>query len=186
MFGRSKSSAVRGKEYATQKDFEQVFTESMSGLHLLAYLLTADKDKAEECFVAGLEDSISGNPVFREWARSWSRRSIIKRAISMLRPVPGAGNLPHEQPPSIRAANSDCLTLAGSVTSLPPFSRFVFVMAVLEGYSTVECALLLKSTRQSVMNASAAAIRYVTSHCPGTSETAGRLPTAWRAFFTAA
>lgn len=185
MFGRRKP-AVRGKEYATPKDFEQVFTESMSGLHLLAYLLTADKDKAEECFVAGLEDSISGNPVFREWARSWSRRSIIKRAISMIRPVPEGGKHSGGQSSVSQVAGSDCLTLAGAVTSLAPFSRFIFVMAVLEGYSTVECALLLKTTRQNVVNASAEAIRYMTSRWPGVSDAVDGLPTAWKAFFTAA
>lgn len=186
MFGRRKPSALRGKEYASAKDFEQVFTESMSGLHLLAYLLTADKQKAEECFVAGLEDSISGNPVFREWARSWSRRSIIKRAISMILPEPESGNLSGGQSSTSQAAASDCQTLADSVTSLAPFSRFVFVMAVLEGYSAVECALLLKTTRQNVVNASAEAIRYVTSRWSGVSGPVGGLPTAWKAFFTAA
>jgi DNA-directed RNA polymerase specialized sigma24 family protein len=185
MFGRRKSSAVRGKEYATREDFEQVFTENMSGLHLLAYLLTADKRKAEECFVAGLEDSMNSNPVFREWARSWSRRSIIKRAISMMRPTPAdaQSGLP-EQAESIQAASAGCL--AGSVTSLGLFPRFVFVMAVLEGYSTAECALLLNTTRHSVMNASAEAIRYVTSHCPEVSGTAGTPPTTWKALFAAA
>ena len=186
MFGRSKPSSFRGKEYATRQDFEQVFTESMSGLHLLAYLLTADKNKAEECFVAGLDDSITGNPVFREWASSWSRRAIIKRAISMVRPLPDAQTLARDASQAIETANPDFLKLSGSVTSLAPFPRFVFVMAVLEGYSTVECALLLNSTRQSVMNASAEAIRHVTSRCPGGSNRVGELPTAWRAFFAAA
>ena len=184
MFGSRKPSALRGKEYANRQDFEQVFTESMSGLHLLAYLLTANNEKAEECFVGGLEDSISGNPVFREWARSWSRRSIIKRAISMIRPAPEAANLSGDESSMPQAA--ECQTLADSVTSLPPFSRFVFVMGLLEGYSTVECALLLSTTRQSVTNGSAEAIRYVTSHCPGVSDAEGKLPTAWKAFFAAA
>lgn len=161
MFGRRKSSFARKIEYATRKDFEQVFTEGMSGLHLLAFFLTADKQKAEECFVAGLEDSINGNPVFREWARSWSRRAIIKRAIAMLRPVSDIEPAQREQ--SALSQSSDCVGLANSVTSLAPFPRFVFVMAVLEGYSTVECALLLDTTRQKVMNAGAEAIKHVSS-----------------------
>ncbi|HJT52694.1 MAG TPA: hypothetical protein VJ848_02505, partial [Candidatus Angelobacter sp.] len=65
-------------EYATQNDFQNIFSEDMAGLHLLAYLLTADSEMAEQVFVAGLEDSIHGNPVFRQWARSWSQRAIIK------------------------------------------------------------------------------------------------------------
>src|SRR5262245_55229723 len=76
-------------EYATRKDFQKIFTEDMADLHLLAFLLTADQDKADQCFVSGLEDSINGNPVFREWARSWSKRAIIKNAIKALAPAPG-------------------------------------------------------------------------------------------------
>jgi hypothetical protein len=54
--------------------------------------LTADPEKAEECFVAGLEDSIQANPVFKEWARSWSKRMIIKSAIRLI--SPGVGPTP--------------------------------------------------------------------------------------------
>lgn len=186
MFGRRKITQLRGKEYATRADFEQVFSESMSGLHLLAYLLTADKDKAEQCFVSGLEDSVNGNPVFRDWARSWSRRAIIKRAILMIHPAAAAPDLSREAPQPIQVSNTDFLKLADSVTSLAAFPRFVFVMAVLEGYSSLECALLLNSTRHSVRDASAEAIRHVTSRCPGVPNLAGAIPKAWRAFFAAA
>lgn len=186
MFGGHKRARVRGKEYATRSDFEQVFTKSMSGLHLLAFLLTADKQKAEECFVAGLEDSINGNPVFREWANSWSRRAIIKRAIAMVRPTPASEGRLQGSRAVPEADHPDCLNLAKSVTSLPPFSRFVFVMGVLEGYSTAECALLLNSTRHNVAAASAEAIRQVVSRCPGASDRVIALPSAWRAFFAAA
>ena len=49
-------------------------------------VLTADPEKAEQCFVAGLDDSIHGTPVFKEWARSWSKRMIIKNAIRLIAP----------------------------------------------------------------------------------------------------
>jgi len=77
MFRRKQSQRARERatEYATCKDFQQIFKEDMAGLHLLAYLLTADPEKAEQCFVAGLEDSIHGNHVFRQWARAWSKRA---------------------------------------------------------------------------------------------------------------
>ena len=51
--------------YATAADFEQIFTEDMSGLYLLSFLLTADRDKAEECFVAAIGESTKGNKVFK-------------------------------------------------------------------------------------------------------------------------
>src|SRR6185437_16880967 len=75
-------------EYATRADFQKIFSEHMAGLHLLAYLLTGDRQTAEQVFLSGLEDSIHGNPVFRQWARSWSQRAIIKRAIKAVSPSP--------------------------------------------------------------------------------------------------
>jgi hypothetical protein len=41
-------------------------------LHRLSFLLTADRQKAEPCFVSGLKESVNGSPVFKEWARSWA------------------------------------------------------------------------------------------------------------------
>jgi len=77
----------RGVDYATHKEFQEIFNKDMAGLHLLALLLTGDQVLAEQCFVKGLQDSIHGNPVFREWARAWSRRAVINRAIASIRPT---------------------------------------------------------------------------------------------------
>jgi DNA-directed RNA polymerase specialized sigma24 family protein len=144
-------------EYATRRDFQQIFTEDMADLHLLAFLLTGDQDKAEECFVSGLDDSITGNPVFREWARSWSKRAIIKNAIKALAPAPGM--------PASVAVNSDRTTdqqheaLISAVTRLDPFDRFVFVMAVLERYSVHECSTLLDRPLADVVSAKSRALQ---------------------------
>ena len=67
--------------YATSIEFCRVFAENMDNLHLLSFLLTADLAKAEECFVSGLEDCVEGSYVFRDWARSWARRTIIQNAV---------------------------------------------------------------------------------------------------------
>jgi hypothetical protein len=160
MFYRRSKPQIHRSEYATRNDFKQIFTEDMAGLHLLAFLLTADQTKAEHCFVAGLEDSINGNPVFRQWARSWSKRAIIKRAIRMIAPTPADPR----HPAAISAAVSEREALIRSVTSLAPFQRFVFAMAVLEGYSTTECALLLRSTVKEVMAARAEALHAISLH----------------------
>lgn len=149
-------------EYATRRDFQKIFTEDMADLHLLAFLLTADQKKAEECFVSGLEDSIDGNPVFRDWARSWSKRAIIKNAIKALAPAPG-------MEPQVRE-NSQAWTdeaeqnaLISAVTDLRSFDRFVFVMAVLEGYSVHECSALLRQPVQEVTAAKSRALQHMGS-----------------------
>src|SRR6266446_1019029 len=88
-------STTRVQVYATQDEFCRTFAEDENALYLLALLLTADASKAEQCFVAGLEDSIQGNRVFKEWVRSWSTRMIIKNAIQLISPVPGQNGAPH-------------------------------------------------------------------------------------------
>ena len=66
--------------YATREDFIKVFHEDMKGLYQLSFLLTGDHERAEKCFVAGIEDCVGENRVFREWARSWAKRIIIEKA----------------------------------------------------------------------------------------------------------
>src|SRR5262245_28356274 len=72
--------------YATCADFCRIFAEDMKNLYLLALVLTADSEKAEQCFVSGLDDCTAGNQVFKEWGQSWARRVVIKRAIRMIAP----------------------------------------------------------------------------------------------------
>ena len=78
--------------YASNGDFQRIFHEDMNGLYLLAFLLTADREKAEQCFVSGLEDAVNGNRVFKEWARSWARRVIIQNAVRVMNPRPVEGS----------------------------------------------------------------------------------------------
>lgn len=54
--------------YAAATDFGEVFTEEMHSLYLLSFLLTADKDRAEQCFIDAL------GSVLREWEHSWNGR----------------------------------------------------------------------------------------------------------------
>ncbi|HET9166308.1 MAG TPA: hypothetical protein VFP11_09935 [Candidatus Angelobacter sp.] len=148
----------RATEYASCKDFKQIFTEDMAGLHRLAFLLTADHAKAEQCFVAGLEDSIHGNPVFREWARAWSKRAIIQSAIKAIAPAPVRYSAIPETAET-HWQNRDVESTAAIVASWEPFERFVFVMAVLEGYGLRECAALLACPVQDVITAKSIALQ---------------------------
>ncbi len=154
MFRRKESQRARERatEYATCKDFRQIFTEDMAGLHLLAYLLTADMAKAEQCFVAGLDDSIRGNQVFKQWARAWSKRAIIQNAVKMMKPALGRSAAIEEV--SARNEQSGSAPenpLVALVIGWMSFERFVFVMSVLEGYSVRECSSLLGCRDQDVI-----------------------------------
>ena len=165
MFGRKKrNNRQYSSDHATREDFQQIFSEDMAGLHLLARLLTGDEAQAEQVFVAGLEDSINGNPVFRQWARSWSRRAIIKRAIRAVTPSPGDSTASIPGPASHpETLNAELNGLLSSVATLSPFQRFVFVLCVLEGYSTSECAMLLACTLADVVSARSAALQHIST-----------------------
>jgi DNA-directed RNA polymerase specialized sigma24 family protein len=132
--------------YASREDFRRIFSEDMNGLYQLSLLLTRDPQKAEQCFVGGLEDCVAGNSVFREWAHSWAKRAIIQNAIRELNPRPSQSN---RVSPTIFADIDQLLSGPGkyfeidAVLGLEDYERFVFVMSVLEHYSEHDCALLL-------------------------------------------
>jgi hypothetical protein len=150
--------------YASSADFRRIFDEDMSSLYLLSFLLTADPEKAEQCFVSGLADAVEGNPVFKEWARSWARRAIIQNAVRVVnpRPVEGSGRS------SSTSVNSNGKTLPAeqqveiaAVLGLEPFERFVYVMTVLERYSDQDCSLLLGCARRDVLAARTRALQQI-------------------------
>jgi DNA-directed RNA polymerase specialized sigma24 family protein len=145
--------------YATVTDFVATFNEEMHSLYLLAFLLTADHDKAEQCLVCAMGECLEWIGVFTDWAHSWSRRAVLKRAIQMIMPVPG------------QADKESIITLKASQSSVEdndpfaaillrdPFERFVFVMSTLEGQSDAECAVLLRCSRRDVMTARVLALK---------------------------
>lgn len=152
-------------EYATREDFCRVFTENLNGLYQLSYLLTGDDAKAQRCFVAGLEHSVKANNVFKDWARSWAKRAIIKNAIRALRPQPADVGL--SLPPSDAYEKSKLRIIRDghleidSVLALEDFERFVFVMTVLERYSDHESALLIGCSIEEIQAARICALEEI-------------------------
>jgi len=161
---RSLISTETSPAYATSTEFCRVFAENMNSMHLLSFLLTADLTKAEECFISGLEDCGKGGYVFREWARSWARRTIIRNAIRL--------SAPHSNESAFTAAPSETLNCTFGQTpkaraaivgilGLEDFERIVFVMSVLEKYSDQDCSVLLGCSRQDVREARIRALQHL-------------------------
>ena len=148
----------RATSYPTVTDFFKTFNEEMHSLYLLAFLLTADHDKAEECLVSATGECVEGIGVFTEWARSWTRRAVLKRAIQMIMPTP-------EYADSISLVDLKRSTTPAennpfaAILLLDAFERFVFVMSILEGQSDQECAILLRCSRRDVMMARVLALK---------------------------
>lgn len=157
MFAANKIRNQQPSPYATREEFCRVFQKDMNRLHLLSSLLTGDATMAEQCFVGGLHIAQESSPVFKEWAESWARRSIILNAIRMIRPRLGSDDTPPALNRSVARTATVPAELEG-IVELPAFERFVVVMSVLERYPDQECALLLNCTRGDVTAARSRAL----------------------------
>jgi DNA-directed RNA polymerase specialized sigma24 family protein len=155
---RKPEIAALHADYAMRADFYAVFEKDMKPLYLLAFLLTANHKEAEQCFASTVEEAFTKQAVFKEWARSWVKRSLIKIAIEIV------------SPSSDRTGGKRDLWRAGShkthregdidaVTKLAPVERFVFVMSILERHSNWDCALLLGCSMNKVAQARRRALR---------------------------
>jgi hypothetical protein len=153
MLSERKITSQGPMRYATKEDFCRIFKADMNRLYLLSFLLTGNHPSAERCFVSGLDDSAKA-PVFKEWAESWARRTIIRNAIQAIRPRPDRNTS------SLGQGTSEPARVA-AVVELSAFDRFVFVMAVLEGYSDHECSLFLDCSRDEVIAARTRAFEQV-------------------------
>jgi hypothetical protein len=158
MFRTKYINGERAIRYATAASFIAIYNDELHSLFLLSILLTADPEKAEQCFVGAMDECLYGVDVFTEWARLWARRAIIKRAIKLVNPVPGQSNRPslndiqwHSTP-----VTND---LIGSVFTLGAFERFVFVVSLLERRSDEECAALLRCGRRDIQLARVQALK---------------------------
>jgi hypothetical protein len=127
----------------------------MESLYSLSLMLTADPDKAEQVFVSGLDACSVGNPIFKEWARSWARRAIVKSAVRLIAPVPVYGNAAKTAVPigDRKAMSPELPPEISAVVGLRSFDRLAFVLSVLEGYSDQDSGLLLGCTRQALIEA---------------------------------
>jgi DNA-directed RNA polymerase specialized sigma24 family protein len=146
------------KPYPTVTDFLRTFNEEMHSLYLLSFLLTANHDKAEQCLVSAMGECMEGIGHFMDWARSWTRASVLKHAIQMIKPAPE--HTDHVSFISLKrsAAQAESNPFA-AILLLDPFERFVFVMSIVEEKSDEECATLLKCSRRDVMMARLLALK---------------------------
>jgi DNA-directed RNA polymerase specialized sigma24 family protein len=167
MIGRA-HIPVRGAKadrYASREDFRKILDEDSIGLYRLSFLLTGNPEKAQRCFVSGCEDCVTGNPVFREWAHSWAKRTIIQNVIEELKPRPRHSNSPLSATifPNIDqiSRGPDGHFEIDAVLGLEDFERFVFVISVLEHYSQHDCTLLLGCSVQQFREARTRALRRI-------------------------
>jgi hypothetical protein len=148
----------RATPYPTVADFLRTFNEEMHSLYLLAFLLTADPDKAEQCLVSAMGEWVEGIGAFMGWERSWTRGAVLRHAIQMIKPAPE-----HTDYVSFislkRSATPAESNPFAAILLLDAFERFVFVMSILEEQSDEGCAILLRCSRRDVMMARVLALK---------------------------
>ena len=132
---------------ARGEDVCRLSSEDADSLYQLSFLLTRDREKAERCFVVGIEHLVRGNRAFNQWAHAWAKRIIIENAIREVNPRP---RIAHSYSSAIVFPyGAQMSTPPGghfeleAILALEDFERFVFVMSVLDHYSEHDCSLFL-------------------------------------------
>jgi len=151
-------------DYESCAGFCEMSANDMKQLYLLAFLLTANHQKAEQCFLRVFEEFPDNPTMFGEMFQSWMRRTLIQGAIHNFSPQFG-----HDEQNRDRwwVEEGDVdIALINPVTKLTPLERFVFVMSILEGYSIHECSAMLECTLQTVAAARTCALAELASSQP--------------------
>jgi hypothetical protein len=150
--GRQKISD-RG-EYASREEFVSVFECERAGLQRLALLLTANSEAAKQCLILARRECIASSSVFKGWVLSWTRRLVIRNAISLVigREDQSFVNTNDDADERLMAFSPED-SRGAMATSESVLERFVFVICVLERYSIHDCALLLGRSPRDINDA---------------------------------
>ena len=71
-------------EYARKEEFASVFASERVTLQRLALLLTANSEAAKRCLTRAFRECVASSSVSKEWVLSWTRRMVIRKAISLV------------------------------------------------------------------------------------------------------
>lgn len=161
---RNVNEAVATDGWETADAFILLFAAEAEGLYLLALLLTADAQKAAQCIEMARKHCMSGHSVCKGWARTWARHVVVKHSIRLLANRYGnladmladARNTPVD-PVLLDLWDKEFAEYMG-VLAFRNLDRLVFVLCVLEEYSTHECALLLGKSPHEIIEAQHRAI----------------------------
>jgi hypothetical protein len=171
----------RATTFATGIDCWNILTDETHSLYLFSFLLTADLDKAKQCFFRGMGECDEEISVFVASAQTRARRRILNTAIWMIMPAPESAD---DSPFGFHKGwrTSGRTSLFDAILGLNAFERFVHVMSALEKHSDDDCSILLRCSRRDVMIARTVALERLASTynaCDQAVEAVG----AWRTKF---
>lgn len=151
----------------------RTFAQERSELLWLAFLLTGDRAASVEAVAAAMDLDDAGNPFFRNWMISWSRKLVIAKALSVVeremaesaertqrRNCPRPAEMPGRGwtlDPSAGKAELECALLA-----IDLFPRCAVLLTVFEKVSEQDAATLLNADRQLLRTAKAIGLAELT------------------------
>jgi DNA-directed RNA polymerase specialized sigma24 family protein len=156
-------------QYAQPFDFCQAFDKDMKSLFLLAFLLTGNRDVALQCFAETVEAATKSGSVFRASIGRWIKRCMIKTAIRTVFAGSNSANESRKQSTGMRG-DPELQDVIATVTSFERSERFVFVMAILEGYSDRDCSLLLNCSTEQVIQLKNRALHRLPTYLPNLAD----------------
>ena len=168
-FHSNQFKLIEEDTFATTDDFQRLFAKEMTGLFRLSLLLTADAEKAECCLIRAMRECLAISTVSKKWALNWARRMVVRNAIRLVAGTESAmpNDTCSEAGPDFHLQPSvygiEAMQEVHAILTLPDFDRLVFVICVLERYSILDCALLLRKSPKDVNDACARAINHVVS-----------------------
>jgi hypothetical protein len=184
-FHSNRFRLIEEDTYATSDDFQRLFARDMSGLFRLSLQLTADAEKAESCLIMAMKECFDNSTVSKGWASVWARRTVVRNAIRLVlgTETPITNKMHSEVVPGFhlqpREYRIEALRDSLAILELPDFDRLVFVICVLERYSILDCALLLKRSPNDVNYARVRAInKVVSAEEPNRQESSRTSPTS--------
>lgn len=132
----------------TSLEYWHRISEEMNILYLLSFLLTADSEKAEQCFEMSLDRFVERADDFIQWSRSGGRDAVLEYATRMMKPDPDVTENVLDLSEGLFCSAREHIFEA--IVLLPVFERFVFVITGIYGKSEIECARLLGAPRWKV------------------------------------
>jgi DNA-directed RNA polymerase specialized sigma24 family protein len=141
--------------YAAAEDFEQLFAKQNTDLFRLSLHLTADAERADRCLILAMRDCFFRSNVLKDRVDTWARRMVVRNAIRLVWGTPNdilgeSGFEFHSQP---SCYSLEALRESVAILTLPDLDRVAFVICILERYSILDCALLLRKAPREVYDA---------------------------------
>jgi hypothetical protein len=148
-----------GNEYATADDFRELFASDMVDLFNLAFLLTADAEKAEHCLLLTMQECMVTGSVFKWWLPVWTKNALMRNGIRIVTesPICPPRKISHDGAHSSTSGSKkraiNRLDESAVILQLSDFDRLVYVISLVEHYPTRDCATLMGRTTQEVVDA---------------------------------